>query len=546
MADERQAASDAARDAAAAAQTGAAGARGAATATAERIGNRSLVVQDDANWSRSGLIEGTSDGKMPSPWPRKWGWWMIPLVLIGLIVAMVLGVNHIENDIEEAAPGMLSDAGIDPTGLDFEATYRNVEVAGVLPAGVTAAQIESALEDREGAAEGEDIRDASVIATAAEPAPLGEIDVTATSDGSTITLTGNVPSAEHAAALVAAAGESGATVVDNLTVSGLDPSAADADGQIASLAAVLPALGGGVLAADLFLSDTDLTGTIDAADAATAATLGGLVDSGVTIGSPDPLGNIDVSTTYDGTSIVLVGEVLSEAQADELQAAAEAVVGAENVVNNLTVLGLDEAVDGSDAKVTALAGAIGTFAGLESGDATLTDTDLTINGVAVDDAAKAATDAALEQGSAAGLRPGGDLTVAEADGPTLEEEIDLLQAELDSLQDEIRENVVFATDSAELTQNAQLTLDKVVDAMNRYSRPVVETGGHTDSQASDEYNLDLSQRRSDSVVAYLSSQGIDPGRLRAVGYGESQPIADTTEPGRLQNRRVEFTTRESF
>jgi len=107
--------------------------------------------------------------------------------------------------------------------------------------------------------------------------------------------------------------------------------------------------------------------------------------------------------------------------------------------------------------------------------------------------------------------------------------------------------VVFATDSAELTDLAKGTLDKVVAAMDRYQRPVVETGGHTDSQASDEYNLDLSQRRSDSVVAYLIEQGIDEGRLRAVGYGESQPIADnTTEEGRLQNRRVEFTARESF
>ena len=247
---------------------------------------------------------------------------------------------------------------------------------------------------------------------------------------------------------------------------------------------------------------------------------------------------------------MLDGDVLTEAHSAELEAAAADVVGADNVVNNLNVLGLDEAVEGSDGKVTALAAAMATFGGLESGDATMNDTDLTVNGVALDDAALAATDGAVEAASAAGLRPGGDLTVAaapEPEGPSLQEEIDLLQAELDSLQDEIRENVVFATDSAELSDVAKGTLDKVVAAMDRYQRPVVETGGHTDSQGNDAYNLELSQRRSDSVVAYLGEQGIDANRLRPVGYGESDPVADNgTEAGRLQNRRVEFTARESF
>jgi len=114
------------------------------------------------------------------------------------------------------------------------------------------------------------------------------------------------------------------------------------------------------------------------------------------------------------------------------------------------------------------------------------------------------------------------------------------------LQEEIRVNVVFDSDSAVLSDKAKGTLDKVVDAMQRYPRPVVEVGGHTDSQGNDAYNIDLSQRRADSVVEYVGSQ-TSPDRLKPVGYGEAQPVADnTTEEGRLQNRRVEFIAKESF
>ena len=72
-------------------------------------------------------------------------------------------------------------------------------------------------------------------------------------------------------------------------------------------------------------------------------------------------------------------------------------------------------------------------------------------------------------------------------------------------------------------------------------------GSHTDSIASDAYNIQLSQRRAESTVNYLIQKGIDPNRLVAKGYGESKPIARNTNPdgsdnpeGRQRNRRTEF------
>jgi len=68
--------------------------------------------------------------------------------------------------------------------------------------------------------------------------------------------------------------------------------------------------------------------------------------------------------------------------------------------------------------------------------------------------------------------------------------------------------------------------------------------GHTDSSGSDAHNLDLSQRRAESVKASLVAGGIAADRLLTRGFGESKPVADNvTELGRAQNRRVELVKR---
>jgi outer membrane protein OmpA-like peptidoglycan-associated protein len=69
----------------------------------------------------------------------------------------------------------------------------------------------------------------------------------------------------------------------------------------------------------------------------------------------------------------------------------------------------------------------------------------------------------------------------------------------------------------------------------------VEVAGHTDSDGSNKYNLDLSQRRAEAVQTFLADRGVDAARLVAKGYGEEVPIAaNTTDEGKARNRRVEF------
>ncbi|TDG37636.1 OmpA family protein [Pedobacter changchengzhani] len=71
----------------------------------------------------------------------------------------------------------------------------------------------------------------------------------------------------------------------------------------------------------------------------------------------------------------------------------------------------------------------------------------------------------------------------------------------------------------------------------------IEISSFTDSRGSGDYNLELSQKRAQSVVSYLINRGIDRGRMIAKGYGESKPVVDCvecTEAQHQQNRRTEF------
>ncbi len=103
-------------------------------------------------------------------------------------------------------------------------------------------------------------------------------------------------------------------------------------------------------------------------------------------------------------------------------------------------------------------------------------------------------------------------------------------------------NIYFDFDRTTLKPESFVELNKVVDFLKQNAKVSVEIAGHTDSKGSDEYNLNLSQGRSQSVVDYLISQGIDAARLQAHGYGETKPIdSNDTDEGRANNRRVEFT-----
>ena len=98
----------------------------------------------------------------------------------------------------------------------------------------------------------------------------------------------------------------------------------------------------------------------------------------------------------------------------------------------------------------------------------------------------------------------------------------------------------FEFDSAKLTPEAQVILDNQAAVLKEESIKV-RILGHTDSIGTEEYNLDLSERRARSVEEYLRSKGVDDSRMEIEGCGFSQPVApNDTKEGRAKNRRVEF------
>lgn len=101
-------------------------------------------------------------------------------------------------------------------------------------------------------------------------------------------------------------------------------------------------------------------------------------------------------------------------------------------------------------------------------------------------------------------------------------------------------NVLFDTGKSTLKKSSYEALNDLYEVMKLKETLIVEIAGHTDSIASSEFNQKLSEGRAKTVRDYLIKKGIDKNRVTAVGYGETQPVADNgSEEGREKNRRTE-------
>jgi outer membrane protein OmpA-like peptidoglycan-associated protein len=102
-------------------------------------------------------------------------------------------------------------------------------------------------------------------------------------------------------------------------------------------------------------------------------------------------------------------------------------------------------------------------------------------------------------------------------------------------------NILFVTGSAKLQASSYKGLTDVAKILKENPDMTISVDGHTDNVGSDELNQKLSDNRSNSVMNYLVSKGVDASRITAAGHGETMPIADNkTATGRQQNRRVEL------
>ena len=102
--------------------------------------------------------------------------------------------------------------------------------------------------------------------------------------------------------------------------------------------------------------------------------------------------------------------------------------------------------------------------------------------------------------------------------------------------------ITFAHDRYDVQPQFQATLDQIAQTLQSYPSTMIDVYGHTDSTGSDAYNQQLSERRAQSVAAYLTGRGVQPVRIATQGFGETRLIhnPERNEADRQANRRVEI------
>ncbi|MCX5908679.1 MAG: OmpA family protein [Deltaproteobacteria bacterium] len=110
----------------------------------------------------------------------------------------------------------------------------------------------------------------------------------------------------------------------------------------------------------------------------------------------------------------------------------------------------------------------------------------------------------------------------------------------EGIQLTMESGILFQTNQAALQTQARENIKKIAEVLKNYPDTDILVTGHTDSDGAEEYNQKLSERRAQAVADYLKNMGVSDARLKIVGYGETQPVADnSTSAGKQANRRVE-------
>lgn len=490
------------------------------------------------------------------PWKKSTtGFFGLLMLAAVAVLTTVWGVKHFESRLDKSVRADLASAGVDLDQLEFDWDYRNLKLTGELPAGVTEQQLVNVLRSTDGGG----IRDIDLQLTTVEKVVeseerKGTVDLVATLTDGKMVLRGTVlTEAQRTRVYEAAAGTLGAeNVVREIKVSGLQEEIPGADKRIDSFANSIAGLDQAT-DADAALSATDFRFNATVSDENQVVDLlqrrgsagdVGLVISGDIVAKKSVPGAVfDVSAAKADDRITVSGVVISAQQRQQLLSAAIVAAGDGAVIDELTVAPNDDSDNAADRMQLVLA-ALDTFSGAKEAKAHITGNVFEFDAFVEYEEDTAPMFAVRQRAADSGLDVSG---VIESRRISLAREVALLQQEIDLLADEIRDNVVFDTSQTGLDFRAKQTLDKVVDAMNQYQRPVVIIAGHTDSNGSSIDNELLSLERAASVGQYLEDSGIDQLRLRALGFGESSPLASNdTEVGRKQNRRVEFSSRASF
>jgi OOP family OmpA-OmpF porin len=183
--------------------------------------------------------------------------------------------------------------------------------------------------------------------------------------------------------------------------------------------------------------------------------------------------------------------------------------------------------------------ALGALSRLSTGALTVSDTDVKLAGDTFYDLAIEQIRGDLRADLPQGWHATADITTkppASSVDPTVCQQ---LFAELLA-----KSKIRFESAKATIDRDSAGLLDRMIETAMRCPTAAIEVGGHTDSDGEADANIALSQRRAQAVVDYMVRAGVPADRLKAVGYGETEPVASNdTDEGKAQNRRIEFLVR---
>lgn len=110
------------------------------------------------------------------------------------------------------------------------------------------------------------------------------------------------------------------------------------------------------------------------------------------------------------------------------------------------------------------------------------------------------------------------------------------------------QSIHYGVNSKDVPDESKQNLAVVAEALKQYPSLKIRIESHTDSYGVEAYNMELSKRRADAVKNWLvKTHGIDSGRMTAIGYGMSKPVASlNTKEGRMANRAIEFVIEEGW